>query len=60
MSPIYVINALVTTVTAGAVFAVWLANRRRIAAETVERDVLMGEGAGHSDRVAGRHEVRKR
>ena len=34
MLPIYLINALVTIVTAAAVFAVWVANRRRIAAET--------------------------
>jgi ribonuclease Y len=35
--PIYLINALVTIVTAAAVFAVWVANRKRIAAETVGR-----------------------
>jgi ribonuclease Y len=35
--PIYLINALVTIVTAAAVFAVWIANRKRIAAETVGR-----------------------
>jgi ribonuclease Y len=33
----YLINILVTAVTAAALFAVWLANRRRIAAETVGR-----------------------
>jgi ribonuclease Y len=33
----YVIDVLVTIVTAGAVFAVWIANRKRIAAETVGR-----------------------
>jgi ribonuclease Y len=33
----YLIDVLVTIVTAGAVFAVWVANRKRIAAETVGR-----------------------
>jgi ribonuclease Y len=33
----YLIDVLVTMVTAGAVFAVWVANRKRIAAETVGR-----------------------
>ncbi|MQA30240.1 MAG: ribonuclease Y [Luteitalea sp.] len=33
----YLIDVLVTVVTAGAVFAVWIANRKRIAAETVGR-----------------------
>jgi ribonuclease Y len=33
----YLLNVLVTVVTAAAVFAVWVANRRRIAAETVGR-----------------------
>jgi ribonuclease Y len=33
----YLINFLVTLLTAAAIFAVWLANRRRIAAETVGR-----------------------
>jgi ribonuclease Y len=33
----YLIDALITVVTAGAVFAVWVANRKRIAAETVGR-----------------------
>jgi ribonucrease Y len=33
----YVINVLVTLVAAAAVFAVWVANRKRIAAETVGR-----------------------
>jgi ribonuclease Y len=33
----YLINVIVTVVTAGAVFAVWVANRKRIAAETVGR-----------------------
>lgn len=39
MPPIvgYVLNALVTLVTAGIVYAVWLANRKRVAAETIER-----------------------
>jgi ribonuclease Y len=39
VSPIYgyLINVLVTAVTAGFVFALWVANRRRIAAETVGR-----------------------
>ena len=39
MLPIYgfLINVLVTTVTAAAVFAVWVANRKRIAAETIGR-----------------------
>ena len=39
MSPIYgyLINVLVTAVAAGLVFAVWVANRNRIAAETVGR-----------------------
>ncbi len=39
MLPIYgfLINVLVTSVTAAAVFAVWVANRKRIAAETVGR-----------------------
>ena len=38
MLPIaYVINAVITAVAAGAVFAVWVANRKRIAAETVGR-----------------------
>jgi ribonuclease Y len=37
--PIYgfLINVLVTLVTAAAVFAVWVANRKRIAAETIGR-----------------------
>jgi ribonuclease Y len=37
--PIYgfLINVLVTSVTAAAVFAVWVANRKRIAAETIGR-----------------------
>ncbi len=33
----YLINVLVTAVAAGLVFAVWVANRKRIAAETVGR-----------------------
>jgi ribonucrease Y len=33
----YFVDVLVTVVTAGAVFAVWIANRKRIAAETVGR-----------------------
>ncbi len=33
----YLINVLVTLVTAAAVWAVWVANRKRIAAETVGR-----------------------
>jgi ribonucrease Y len=33
----YVVNVLVTVVAAAAVFAVWLANRKRLAAETVGR-----------------------
>jgi ribonuclease Y len=33
----YLLNVVVTIVTAAAVFAVWVANRRRIAAETVGR-----------------------
>ena len=33
----YLINIVVTVVTAAAVFAVWIANRKRIAAETVGR-----------------------
>jgi ribonuclease Y len=33
----YLVNVVVTIVTAAAVFAVWVANRRRIAAETVGR-----------------------
>jgi ribonuclease Y len=33
----YLVNVLVTVVTAAAVFAVWVANRKRIAAETVGR-----------------------
>jgi ribonuclease Y len=33
----YLIDALVTAVTAGIVFAIWVANRKRIAAETVGR-----------------------
>ncbi len=39
MLPIYgfLINVLVTSVTAAAVFAVWVANRKRIAAETIGR-----------------------
>ena len=39
MSPIFgfLINVLVTVVTAAAVFAVWVANRKRIAAQTVGR-----------------------
>jgi ribonuclease Y len=32
-----ILNALVTIVTGGAIYAVWLANRKRIAAETVGR-----------------------
>jgi ribonuclease Y len=35
--PTYLVVALVTLVAAGAVFAVWVANRKRIAAETVGR-----------------------
>jgi len=35
--PVYLINALVTLVMAAAVYALWIANRRRIAAETVGR-----------------------
>ena len=37
MLPVYLINALVTLVMAAAVYALWIANRRRIAAETVGR-----------------------
>ena len=38
MLPIgYVVNIVLTAVTAAAVFAVWLANRKRVAAETVGR-----------------------
>ena len=39
MLPIYglLVNLVVTLVTAGLVFAVWVSNRRRIAAETVGR-----------------------
>ena len=33
----YVVNVLVTVVAAAALFAVWLANRKRLAAETVGR-----------------------
>ena len=33
----YLVNVLITLVAAAAVFAVWVANRRRIAAETVGR-----------------------
>ena len=33
----YLVNVLVTVITAAAVFAVWVANRKRIAAETVGR-----------------------
>jgi ribonuclease Y len=33
----YLVNVLVTLVTAAALFAVWVANRKRIAAETVGR-----------------------
>jgi ribonuclease Y len=33
----YVINVVITAVVAAAVFAVWIANRKRIAAETVGR-----------------------
>ena len=33
----YVINAVITAVAAAAVFAVWVANRKRIAAETIGR-----------------------
>jgi ribonucrease Y len=32
---VYLLNVLITAVTAGVVFAVWLASRKRIAAETV-------------------------
>jgi ribonuclease Y len=46
----YLINVLVTAVTAAVVFAVWVANRRRIAAETVgraeERAARIVEDAG--------------
>jgi ribonuclease Y len=35
--PVYLINALVTLVMAAAVYALWIANRKRIAAETVGR-----------------------
>ena len=31
----YLLNVLITAVTAGVVFAVWLASRKRIAAETI-------------------------
>jgi len=31
----YVVNAVITVVAATAVYAVWVANRKRIAAETV-------------------------
>ena len=34
---VYAVNVLVTLVTAGVVFAVWVARRKRIAAETVGR-----------------------
>ena len=37
MLPIYLINIVVTIVTSVAVFAVWVANRKRIAAETIGR-----------------------
>ena len=38
MLPIgYVVNIVITAVTAAAVFAVWVANRKRVAAETVGR-----------------------
>ena len=33
----YLVNVLITLVAAAAVFAVWVANRKRIAAETVGR-----------------------
>ena len=33
----YVINAVITAVAAAAVYAVWVANRKRIAAETIGR-----------------------
>ncbi len=33
----YLINVIVTIVVGSAVFAVWVANRKRIAAETVGR-----------------------
>jgi ribonuclease Y len=37
LSAIYVINFAITLIAAGAVFAYWAANRKRIAAETVGR-----------------------
>jgi ribonuclease Y len=37
LNPVYALNFVVTVVTAGAVFLVWVANRRRIAAETIGR-----------------------
>src|SRR5262245_9660028 len=41
----FVLNVLVTLVTAAAVFAVWVANRKRIAAETI------GQAEGEARRV---------
>ena len=33
----YLVNVIITVVAAAAVFAVWVANRKRIAAETIGR-----------------------
>jgi ribonuclease Y len=41
---VYLLNVLITAVTAGVVFAVWLASRKRIAAETI----------GHAEERAAR------
>jgi hypothetical protein len=35
--PVYLINAVITAVIGGMVFAYWVANRKRIAAETIGR-----------------------
>src|SRR5262245_42672683 len=37
LNPMYAFNFVVTIVTASAVFLVWVANRRRIATETIGR-----------------------
>jgi hypothetical protein len=37
LSLVYLINGVITLVAAGAVFAYWIANRKRIAAETIGR-----------------------
>ena len=35
--PFYLINGVITAIVAGTVFAYWVANRKRIAAETIGR-----------------------